>query len=151
MSAITTTQLLRTIQQADAQKTIIDGVEATSLKARLQALVAQSEDSVEQLARKIDVSRVFLYQLLNETRRPGRDTLLKLGLVLRLPVAEMQRLLALAGHGTLYPRIRRDAALVYAFSHALTLEETDEFLAAINEQPLIPAVTPDRGEPHGAV
>lgn len=147
MSAITTTQLLRNIQKADAPKTIVEGIESISLKATLKSLVAHSGDSVEQLARKMDVSRVFLYQILNETRRPGRDTLLKLGRVLRLSVAEMQRILALSGHGMLYPRIRRDAAVVYAFSHAMTLEETDEFLIAIDEQPLINPIKSGREEP----
>lgn len=140
MVSITTTQLLRKIQQADVPEAIVEGLETMSFKARLQALVAQSGDSVEQLAQRMYVSRVFLYQLLNATRRPGRDTLMKLGLALSLSVAEMQQLLALAERGALYPRIRRDAALVYAFSHALTLEKTDELLLSIGEQPLITAL-----------
>lgn len=133
----TTTQLLRGIQQARSPRAILDSVQAPSLRAALGTLLARSDESVEVMAGKMGITRVFLYQILSGRRRPGRDTLLKFGFIMGVSVEEMQRLLAIAAHGTLYPRVRRDAALLFGLSHGLTLAQMDELLIAEAECALI--------------
>ncbi|MBR4726143.1 MAG: hypothetical protein IK071_10240 [Lachnospiraceae bacterium] len=48
-------------------------------------------------------------------------------------VFELLELLMLSGEGTLYPRIRRDAAILFCVIRKMNLYETDEFLTSIGE------------------
>lgn len=93
--------------------------------------------TVREVIRACNLERSYGYQLFNGTRRPTRNILLALALVLRLPEAEAQRLLKIGGRQTLYARNRRDAAILYALSHGLELEKTDALLHSLGEETLL--------------
>ncbi len=65
--------------------------------------------------------------------------LLRIVFVLGLSLEETQRLLVVAQRGVLYPRVRRDSALIFMLQHGYTLSEADDVLRTIHEQPLITA------------
>ena len=50
---------------------------------------------------------------------------------------ETQRLLKIAGRQPLYARERRDAAVLYALTHGLTVEKTDALLESLGEGTLL--------------
>lgn len=83
-----------------------------------------------------NLSKSYGYQILRGERTPGRDVLLRTALALRLSLRETQRLLAVGGCGALYPRVRRDAAVVFALNQQMTLLETEELLASLPERSL---------------
>ena len=56
--------------------------------------------------------------------------------MLRLSLKETQRLLAVGGCGALYPRVRRDAAVIFALNQHMTLLETEELLSSLPERSL---------------
>ena len=89
------------------------------------------------LAEKALLSRSFVYQLCGGQRAPGRDIILRLALVLGLSVDETQALLRSAQRGALYPRVRRDAVIVFALSRHMSLHDTDEQLILAGETPLL--------------
>ncbi len=107
------------------------------LSEHLSALLKARGLTVRDAIRACDLERSYGYQLFNGTRRPTRDTLLKLALCLRLSEAETQRLMKIAGRQPLYARDRRDAALLYALTHGLGLEEADRFLCFLGEEGLL--------------
>ena len=76
------------------------------------------------------------YQVLRGERIPGRDILLRTALALPLGLKETQRLLAVGGCGALYPKIRRDAAVIFALNQKMTLLETEDLLASLPERSL---------------
>lgn len=80
-----------------------------------------------------NLSRSYVYQLLNGNRTPTRGFLLKLAFLLKLPEAEAQRLLKIAGRHPLYVRNRRDAAILYGLSHGMTADETESLLLSLDE------------------
>nr|WP_325247464.1 hypothetical protein [uncultured Oscillibacter sp.] len=82
------------------------------------------------------ISKSYGYQILRGERTPGRDILLRTALVLRLSLKETQRLLAVGGCGALYPRVRRDAAVIFALNQHMTLLETEELLSSLPERSL---------------
>ncbi len=134
----TTTSLLRTISQAPMLNQALESkAEEVTLDGHLQAQLQKSGVSASVLMQRMLVSKPFVYQILNGTRKPGRDILLRMALALELSLEETQRLLTVAQRGVLYPRVRRDAALIYAVQHHYTLTETDEALRSIGEQPLL--------------
>lgn len=83
------------------------------------------------------ISKTYAYQFINGERLPGRDIILRIGLTMKLNLDEVQRLLTLAGKSVLYPRIRRDAAVLYCIKKKMTLDETNSFLEDLGEEPLL--------------
>ena len=83
-----------------------------------------------------DISKSYGYQVLRGERTPGRDILLRTALVLQLSLKETQRLLAVGGCGALYPKIRRDAAVIFALNQKMTLLETEELISSLPERSL---------------
>ena len=112
-----------------------DGDELT-LTGYLHELLDQRGLTMSEIIQRCNLDRSYGYQLFNGTRRPTRNTLLHLALQMRLSETEAQRLLKLAGRPVLYARNRRDAALLYGFSHRLTPAQVEELLAGLEEQAL---------------
>lgn len=110
--------------------------EELTLTGYLHSLLKERGLTVGEVIQRCNLDRSYGYQLFNGTRRPTRDTLLHLAIQLRLTETEVQRLLKLAGRPVLYARNRRDAALLYSFSHRLTPAQTEELLAGLEEQAL---------------
>ena len=77
------------------------------------------------------LSRSFTYQLCSGERRPGRDIVLRLALVLELTVEQTQAFLRTAQWGALYPRVARDAVIIYAIQNRLGIQATDERLLSM--------------------
>lgn len=73
------------------------------------------------------------YQIFAGQRNPKRDALLRIALVMKLTPAETQRLLKIAQRGELYPKNRRDAAILYCVQHRIGLIEAEILLEEINE------------------
>ena len=83
------------------------------------------------------ISKTYVYQFINGERLPGRDIILRIGLAMELKIDEIQRLLTLAGKSVLYPRIRRDASILYCIRKKMSLDETNSFLEDLGEVPLL--------------
>lgn len=86
---------------------------------------------------KTALSQSHIYQILGGTRTPGRDILINIALALSLTLEKTQRLLLIGRAGELYPRVRRDAALICCIEQRLGLIETSDFLQSISEHELI--------------
>lgn len=89
-----------------------------------------------QLAAAASISKTYIYQLLRGERRPGRDIVLRLSLVLHLSVDETQKLLTVSGNSVLYPRIRRDAAVIFSLGKKMALAEAEYLLSSLQERTL---------------
>ena len=83
------------------------------------------------------ISKPYAYQFINGKRLPGRDIVLRMGIYLRMSLDEVQRLLTLAGKSVLYPKLRRDAAIIYCLGKKINLDDTNSFLENIGEPPLL--------------
>lgn len=106
------------------------------LTAYLSDLLCEHRLSVQDVVVGCNLDRSYGYQLFNGTRKPTRNFLLRLALLLRLSENEAQRLLKIAGRQPLYARNRRDAAVLYGLIHCLTEDETQELLAELGEEEL---------------
>ena len=93
--------------------------------------------SAEDLTRMLLLSRSYVYQLLQGERRPSRDVVIRLALIFHLSVDETQKLLRAAQRGALYPKVHRDACLIYCLEQKLDLQETCELLQRDQEDPLL--------------
>ena len=104
--------------------------------ALLQRLCETADISKAELARRAGMSTVYLYQVISGRRRLSRDRLLCLCLGLGCPIETVQKLLKRSGHSPLYPKVRRDAILLYALDKGLSLQETNDRLFRESEETL---------------
>lgn len=132
----TTSGLLQRLRE-DAHGDVLQQIQDdTTCAQMLTALLEQHGQRAAAWMAAIAISRSYGYQILRGIRRPGRDILLRTALCLQLSVPQTQRLLARGGCGALYPRVRRDAAVLFALYHRLSLLETEELLLSLPERSL---------------
>ena len=103
-----------------------------SVKERFVPMLVQCMNrchlNAEDLTRMLLLSRSYVYQLIQGERRPSRDVVICLAFVFHLSVAETQMLLRSAQRGALYPKVHRDACLIYGLEQKLSLQEACELL-----------------------
>lgn len=100
----------------------------------IKQLMEEHEVKPKDLIIRLNVERSYLYQILKGRRAPGRDFLLRFARLLQLNLEETQRLLKIAQRQPLYPRNKRDAAIIYAITHKLKLEEFDSFIESLENE-----------------
>ena len=81
-------------------------------------------ESAEKIIRRGMIEKSYGHQLFKGSRRPSRDTCIQLAFGFEMDVEETQRLLRTAGKSMLYPRVLRDAAVIYSLHNHITLADT---------------------------
>lgn len=102
------------------------------LQEAIQRIFDEKGMSKAQLAKQSGISEVYLHQLFSGRRFPSRSRLLCLCFGLGATVNEAQSLLQQARHAPLYSRDRRDAIIIFALSHHMTLFEVNDKLFTEN-------------------
>lgn len=115
---------------------LLEGGSSPELPQILREFLERAGSSAAEWMAAANISKSYGYQILRGERTPGRDVLLRTALVLRLSLAEAQRLLAVGGCGALYPRVRRDAAIIFSLNQNMSLLETEELLVSLPERSL---------------
>ena len=100
-----------------------------SFAAYLARLCRQRNTTISKVLDKADIGISFGYALFKGTRKASRDTVVKLALAFGLNLDNTQKVLSAAGFGGLYPRIKRDAVLIYSIQREYTLFQTQEQLS----------------------
>ena len=132
-----TQELEHQIRQSDTPEVLAgEAFGLPDLPGYLSDLLREHGMTVGEVVRRCNLERSYGYQLFNGTRRPTRNFLLRLGLLLGLGEEESQRLLKIAGRPPLYARSRRDGAVLYAITHQLSGEAADELLHDLGEEGL---------------
>ena len=102
----------------------------------LRELLDHTGTSVPDWIARAVISKSYGYQILRGERIPGRDILLRTAFALSLSLKETQRLLAVGDCGALYPKVRRDAAVIFALNQKMSLLEAEELLSSLPERSL---------------
>ncbi|MBP3506228.1 MAG: helix-turn-helix transcriptional regulator [Lachnospiraceae bacterium] len=111
--------------------------EKVSLTDYLQELMMKHNITMMEIVRISLLSKSYVYQIFSGERMPSRDVLLRIGLAMNCTIDEIQHLLIHAQTGSLYPKVKRDAAILCCISQGFSLIETNEFLEYIEERPLL--------------
>lgn len=109
-----------------------DSFRDVPLQEAIQRIFDEKGMSKAQLAKQSGISEVYLHQLFSGRRFPSRSRLLCLCFGLGATVDEAQALLQQARHAPLYSRDRRDAIIIFALSHHMTLFEVNDKLFTEN-------------------
>lgn len=76
----------------------------------------------------LGIDRSYGYQILNGTRVPSRNCLIRIGLLLGLCVEDFQRMLNIAGRRSLYVKNPLDAKVFYAIKHKMNYDDAVVFV-----------------------
>ena len=91
-------------------------------------LLTERGMEVRSTIQALGLDRSYGYQIFNGTRRPTRNILIRLAFLLGLDLDQTNRLLKIGRKEVLYPRIRRDAAVIFALERKMSLEQLDALL-----------------------
>lgn len=98
----------------------------------MSGLLAERGMATVDAIRALGLDRTYGYQLFNGTRQPTRSILIRLAALLELDLAGTDRLLQIGGRPPLYPRVREDAAVIFAIEKRLPLEQLDALLEGLH-------------------
>ena len=81
----------------------------------------------------------FGYQAFSGERNLGRDNAIMMAFGLHCTLQETQRLLRLAGASELWPKVPRDAIIIFCLEHGMTRVQCDDELYRLGEPTLLSA------------
>jgi hypothetical protein len=112
-----------------------------SLQAYLSGLCKAKGILPGEVIRRANIDRIYGHQIMTGQRKPTREYILRIAPALRLSVEECQRLLSVSKNSRLYPRVPRDAAILYCLHNGYDYKQTQELLHGLGMTVL--------GEAHG--
>lgn len=132
-----TEQLLAMLQDTQSLQHFLDDHETDflniTLTQYLAILLERHQLSKQEVYVASNLDRSLTYQIFNGSRRPSRNALLSIALGMHLTLPETQRLLKIAQRGELYPKNRRDAAILFCIFQGMSLINAELLLDSIGE------------------
>lgn len=116
---------------------VSEHMDALPFHKYLDTLISERNIGIPEVGVKALLSRSFAYQIFSGDRVPGRNIILRIALALELSLDDTQRLLKLADRGALYPKIKRDAVIIYGINNRLGLYKTDETLLSLGQESVL--------------
>ncbi|NLT97588.1 MAG: hypothetical protein GXW96_05435 [Christensenellaceae bacterium] len=105
-----------------------DEMQLPSFSEYISRLCADRGEVPEKVIKRANIERSFGHQLFKGTKKPSRDTVLQLAFGFVADVDTAQKLLKYARMSTLYPRVKRDAAILYCLHNRFTIMEAQNVL-----------------------
>lgn len=129
---VNTSTLMKRLFKAADLDTYFEGndsqLEAPDFPALLRTYCEQRGMLPAHVIEQAQIERTYGHQLFSGIRRPSRDKVIQLVIGLGLSVEEGQHLLRAAGKSLLYPRLKRDAVILYGIKNRLSILAVQESL-----------------------
>lgn len=139
-----TVELMSILKNIDDESYLDEFVKITStnfsdpsLPNFFQNICKEKGISKSDLIKNAEIDRTYGYQILNGTKKPSRDKLLKLCISASLDIEESNKALKLGNVGQLYPKNPRDSIIIFGINKKLNLFQIDELLFNRNFDTLI--------------
>lgn len=139
-----TVELMSILKNIDDESYLDEFVKITSnnfsdlsLPNFFQNICKKKGISKSDLIKNAEIDRTYGYQILNGTKKPSRDKLLKLCISASLDIEESNKALKLGNVGQLYPKNPRDSIIIFGINKKLNLFQIDELLFNRNFDTLI--------------
>lgn len=127
-----TSTLLRRLFKTRSLSSYVKRNEASmvneSFSDYLQEMLSEKGVVAEQVINSSGIERTYGHQLFNGTRKPSRDKVLQLAVGFGLGYDETQKLLKMADKSVLYPKVKRDAAVIFALKNGYTILQLQQLL-----------------------
>lgn len=128
---ISTTQLLQVLQSKKTLPldTLLKEIPDLTFSKYIQSMLESKNLSKSDVIQKTTLQRNYAYQIFDGSRKPGKDKVLQLCLAMKLTLKETDHLLSLSDNGSLYPKVKRDALLIYALNREMSVIDTNVLLS----------------------
>jgi transcriptional regulator with XRE-family HTH domain len=136
---ISTGDLLKSIYKTgniDEYLKQMDMSDLPSFSDYVRDLCKRRGEMPQHIIKRSGIERTYGHQIFNGTRRPSRDKVIQLAIGFGVDAEETQKMLKIAERNELYPRIKRDALLLYCITHGMGFTETQNALGRFDLQPL---------------
>jgi hypothetical protein len=97
-------------------------------KVYINQLCVDRDTVPERIIRTSGIERTYGHQIFNGRKNPSRDKVIQLAFGFELGYDEAQELLRMARKSTLYPKIERDAVVIYALNKRLSVDDVQATL-----------------------
>ncbi len=98
----------------------------------LETLMEAHSISKTNLIIRANMDKGYAYQIFRGERAPSREVLLKIAIGLSATLEETKMLLQFGGKSELYPRVKRDAAILFCLEKGYSIIDTQIFLSDRN-------------------
>lgn len=135
---ILTEDLLARLLTAEKPESYLDQGETIdrTLPDYLFELLADRGMKRAEVVRGSGVNVTVVYDIFAGKSIPGRDRAIMLAFGLKCDLRETQRLLRLAGASELWPKVRRDAIIIWCINQGKTRSQCDDELWRLGEKTL---------------
>lgn len=127
-----TDELLKELENTESFERYVEANRTQFVKEtvgdRLDRLIAERHVKKTSVFSKAEISSVYGYQILADTRRPARDRIIQLLIGLDLDVNEIQQFLKSTEYAPLYAKNARDAALLFCLMNRYSVIQINDFL-----------------------
>lgn len=139
-NSLTTSQLLSIIKKSGRFSEVTEAFhdkEAEPVFCHyLYSIMEKRQLTPKDIIGSSGIERSYFYHILSGQKMPGRNIILRICLCMSATLAETNQLLRLSHQGQLYPKVRRDAAIIFAIEKKYTMQQTNDFLIREHELPL---------------
>lgn len=97
----------------------------------ISALCEKRDEPHERIIKRAGLDRVYGHQIFCGLRQPTRDKVIQLAFGFEMSAEEAQTLIKVARKSPLYPRVERDAAILFCLNRGMNIIETQEMLAEL--------------------
>ncbi|MCC8137824.1 MAG: hypothetical protein LIO76_07125 [Clostridiales bacterium] len=137
---ISTSQLLSIIKKSnefsEVTGTYHDQEEEPLFCHFLYATMQKHDKAPTDVIMESGIERSYFYHVLSGQKTPGRNIVLRISLCLSATLTETNQLLRLSRQGILYPKVKRDAAIIFAIEKKYTMQQANDLLIQEGELPL---------------
>lgn len=120
-----TLELENILQNVKSEKEIKEYMEKytkdnySTFSEYFNAYLADNKLKLTEVIERSNVSRNYVYNIVNGDRNPGRDKIIALCIGAGMNYSEINRGLKIAGEGVLYPKNERDARIAVAANNGI--------------------------------
>lgn len=129
-------RLFKTSNLEQFMKKNVGEMQLQSFSEYITELCKKQGEVPEHIIKRANIERSFGHQLFRGARKPSRDTVLQLAFGFNADVDTAQELLKHSRMSALYPRVKRDAAIIYCLHNHFSIVETQSVLHEM-ELPLL--------------
>jgi len=90
----------------------------------------------KEVIRRSNIERGYAYQILRGVKEAKRDKYIRLAIGIGLNLEDTQHLLTVTRHGILYPKILRDAVIIFSIDNRLDVLQLELLLEEQQVDPL---------------
>ena len=93
--------------------------EVSSFSEYFNEYISTKDLKISQIIQKSNISRNYIYKIINGNRNPGRDKIIALCIAMGMNYSEINRALKISKQGVLYPKDERDARIIIAVNQGI--------------------------------